>query len=42
MSGPIEYQKEMDTDKESSKGTLEKKKDKDKVSGPKKNVTITF
>ncbi|XP_059168403.1 probable E3 ubiquitin-protein ligase MGRN1 isoform X2 [Physella acuta] len=31
VSGPIEYQKEMDTDKESSKGTLEKKKDKDKV-----------
>ncbi|XP_005112498.1 E3 ubiquitin-protein ligase MGRN1 isoform X2 [Aplysia californica] len=31
VSGPIEYQKEMDTDKESSKGTLEKKKDVDKV-----------
>ena len=29
--GPIEYQKEMDTDKESNKGTLEKQKDKDKV-----------
>ncbi|CAG5132039.1 unnamed protein product [Candidula unifasciata] len=31
VSGPIEYQKEMDTDKESNKGTLEKKKDKEKV-----------
>ena len=31
VTGPIEYQKEMDTDKESSKGTLEKKKDKNKV-----------
>ncbi|GFN87244.1 E3 ubiquitin-protein ligase mgrn1 [Plakobranchus ocellatus] len=30
VTGPIEYQKEMDTDKESSKGTLEKQKDKDK------------
>ncbi|KAK7005205.1 E3 ubiquitin-protein ligase MGRN1 [Biomphalaria glabrata] len=41
VSGPIEYQKEMDTDKESSKGTLEKKKNKDKVGGPKKNVDTT-
>ncbi|CAL1530612.1 unnamed protein product [Lymnaea stagnalis] len=41
VSGPIEYQKEMDTDKESSKGTLEKKKDKDKVGGLKKNVGDT-
>ncbi|KAH9505229.1 hypothetical protein Btru_059020 [Bulinus truncatus] len=41
VSGPIEYQKEMDTDKESSKGTLEKKKEKDKISGLKKNVDTT-
>lgn len=31
ITGPIEYQKEMDTDKESNKGTLEKKDKEKKV-----------
>lgn len=39
--GPIEYQKEIETDKESSKGTLEKQKDKEKPALDTTDVTST-